>query len=362
MRILYLFTHDIVLHAGVSNKVISQSNAWKYLGHEVKICNMSLKKNQIRLSPFLKEDVYFRKSVFYGAKFLFRDIDEFNPDVIYFRFELYKPYIGKILKRFISVIELNTDNYSEMKLKSRKRLKGKIRFLYYLLTKNKIYKNIDGIVTVSDEIANLPQIAKWNKPSISIPNSIDIRKYPILKKKCKNKTPNILFLGTPDHLWHGLDKILDLAKTTKDKLFFHIVGIDNLNSNNLPNVKFYGHLTKNDYQEIVALCHIGIGSLAFHRLGVIASPLKVREYLAFGLPIIIGYSETAFAGFELPEWVLELPNEQNNVTNNVEQILQFCEEMKNRIVSHEESKKYIDSMLIEKKKLEFMKNLLNSGS
>ncbi|RLC45414.1 MAG: hypothetical protein DRI23_13600, partial [Candidatus Cloacimonadota bacterium] len=82
MRILYLFTHDIVLHAGVSNKVISQSNAWKYLGHEVKICNMSLKKNQIRLSPFLKEDVYFRKSVFYGAKFLFRDIDEFNPDVI----------------------------------------------------------------------------------------------------------------------------------------------------------------------------------------------------------------------------------------------------------------------------------------
>ncbi|MCK4655075.1 MAG: hypothetical protein KAU01_11595 [Candidatus Cloacimonetes bacterium] len=360
MKIVYLFTHDIVKHAGVTKKVLSQTQAWKNLGNKVKICNISLKKKQIPLSSFSKKDVYFRESIFYGAKFLFKDISEFKPDIIYFRFEPYKPYVGKILKKYKTIAELNTDDYSEMRLNAKKSLIRKIRFLYYLITRNKIYKNIDGFVTVTDEIANLPHILKWEKPSISIPNSINIIKYPILKKKSKSKIPHVLFIGTPNHPWHGIDKILDLAIRTENKLFFHIVGMDKRNYLTLSNVKFYGHLTKDKYQEIVTLCQIGIGSLAFHRLGINeACPLKIREYLTYGLPIIIGYSDTAFVTSKLPEWVLELPNESNNISNNVDLILKFCKKMKNRIIHHDEIKNYIDSNILERKKLVFFKKIID---
>ena len=36
MRIIYLFTHDLVKHAGVTKKVLSQTSAWKNQGHTVK--------------------------------------------------------------------------------------------------------------------------------------------------------------------------------------------------------------------------------------------------------------------------------------------------------------------------------------
>ena len=360
MRIVYLFTHDIVKHAGVTKKVLSQTEAWENLGHDVKICNISLKKNQIPLSPFSQKDVYYRESIFYGAKFLFKDISEFKPDIIYFRFEPYKPYIGKLLSRYKTITELNTDNYKEMKLNAKKNLISKIRFLYYVITRNKIYKDINGFVAVTNEIAILPYIIKWQKPSISIPNSIEIIKYPILKKRSKSKIPHVLFIGTPDHSWHGLDKILDLAKKTENELFFHIVGMDRQNCHNLSNVKFYGHLTKDKYQEIVTLCHIGIGSLAFHRLGINeACPLKIREYLTYGLPIIVGYSDVAFVKSKLPEWVLELPNENDNISNNVDLILQFCKKMKNRIIHHDEIKNYIDSNILEREKLVFFKKIID---
>ena len=318
-----------------------------------------MKKNQIPLSPFSKKDVYFRESIFYGEKSLFKDISEFKPDVIYLRFEPYKPYIGKILNRYKTIVELNTDNYKEMKLNAKINVMSKIRFLYYLLTRSMIYKNTDFFVSVTDEIALLPYISKWERPTITIPNSINIINYPILKKETKDIIPQILFIGTPNHPWHGLDKILDLAKRTENQLFFHIIGMDQQSQLSSSNVKFYGHLKKEKYQAIVRLCHIGIGSLAFHRLGINeACPLKIREYLSYGLPIIVGYSEAAFVNDQLPEWVLELPNENNNISNNVDSILKFCHEMKNRIIHHDEVKNYIDSNILEKKKLNFISKII----
>lgn len=42
-------------------------------------------------------------------------------------------------------------------------------------------------------------------------------------------------------------------------------------------------------------CQVCIGTLALHRKNMTeASPLKTREYLAHGFPVIIGYKDTAF--------------------------------------------------------------------
>jgi hypothetical protein len=360
MKIIYLFTHDLIKHSGVTKKVISQTNILKKLGHQVKICNISLQKSQISLSPFKDNEVYYRNNIFNGPKRLIQDINKYNPDIIYFRFEPYKPYLGKILKNYKVIVELNTNDYKEMKLHSKKNFDRKIRFHYYNMTKSLIYKNIVGFVAVTDEIANLPHILKWKKPSISIPNSIDINNYKTQKISKSNNISNILFMGNLDHEWNGIDKIIDLAKKTVGKLYFHIIGLNNKYRTDFENIKFYGYLQKKEYLEIVKKCDIGLGTVALHRKQMFeACPLKVREYLAYGLPIIIGYSDATFVNSKLPEWVLELPNENNNISNNVGLILEFCKKMKNRIIHHDEIKNYIDSNILEINKLVFFKKIID---
>ena len=359
MRIVYLFTHDIVKHAGVTKKVLSQTEAWKNFGHEVKIFNIILKKEYLNTKGILEADRYYRINIFKEPENLLNDMESFSPDIVYMRFELYKPFLGKILKKNNTVIELNTDDFSELKHNFQKNFFQLYRFIYYNITKQLLYKKAAGFIAVSSEIKNLDYLQKFKNKVEVIPNSINLIKYNVQKEKKNNNVINILFMGNLEHEWNGIDKVFELAKKTVGKLNFHIIGLNKKYKTDFENIKFYGYLQKEEYLEIVRKCDIGLGTVALHRKKMYeASPLKVREYLAYGLPIIIGYSDTAFVKSILPEWVLELPNENNNVSNNIDLILKFCKKMKNRIIHHEEINGYIDSNILERKKLIFFKKIL----
>jgi glycosyltransferase involved in cell wall biosynthesis len=233
-----------------------------------------------------------------------------------------------------------------------------------LLTRNFIIKYSKGFVAVSNEILALSHIKKYKKDNIVIPNSLNLVEYPILKRSDKgNVIPHILFMGTFDYPWHGIDKIIQLAQKTEDKLFFHIIGSDGKNYIDLKNVKFYGYLSREEYTKIVSKCDIGIGTLALHRKKMNeTSALKVLEYLAYGLPIIIGSNDTAFFNIKrLPKWVLKLPNKENNVLENIDRIVDFCYEIKNYVVCHKDVEKYIDSLKLEKQRMEFFKKILQEA-
>jgi len=78
------------------------------------------------------------------------------------------------------------------------------------------------------------------------------------------------------------------------------------------NVKAHGFLSFSRYVPILADADVGIGALALHRNRMNeASPLKVREYLALGLPAIIGYEDTDFP--DGAPFLLCLPNEESNI-------------------------------------------------
>jgi len=78
-----------------------------------------------------------------------------------------------------------------------------------------------------------------------------------------------------------------------------------------------------------------------------------------GLPVILGYIDTAFVGEEIPPWVLEIPNVEKNLMNFESEILNFCKEWHGRRVLVSEVKPFIDSQIIESKKLDFLKSLCN---
>jgi hypothetical protein len=97
---------------------------------------------------------------------------------------------------------------------------------------------------------------------------------------------------------------------------------------------------------------VALGSMALHRnLMNEASPLKVREYLAYGIPTIIGYHDTDFPDGH--PFILELPNEENNVESNLDKIRRFVSEVKGRRIERE-TIAHIDVKIKELQRFKFL--------
>lgn len=141
-----------------------------------------------------------------------------------------------------------------------------------------------------------------------------------------------VFLGSAGQAWHGVDHIAELA-AAKPHWRFDIVGVERgeLALPIPPNMTFHGRLLQRGYQPLLDRADIAIGTLALYRKGMEeASPLKVREYLANGLPVITAYRETDFP--EPVPFVLQLPNRPGNVLENLPAIERFARSWKGRRV------------------------------
>ncbi len=356
MKIAYLLMWDLLSNNGVTKKVKYQVDIWQAAGHEVRVFCVFPNKPQGRI-PYHDNYHFFSFSEYdqfrlFEPDGLFENIARFSPDIIYLRYELWKYYLSKIIKIAPTIIELNSDDITEYR--AQKGLKGFLKVYYNLLTRDLLLGGSAGLIGVTHELLRMPCNARHNKPSAIIPNGIPLCQFPLNKIKKHNSIPQLVFIGSPRQAWHGVDKILRLAEKTEGRLQFHIIGLSGVGS---PNVTYYGYLPQNEYEDIIRKCDIGIGTLALHRKNMLeACPLKVREYLAYGLPIIIGYQDTAFLQSGTLEWVLQLENREENVDEAVERIVDFCYKMKDKIVNHEETG-FIDINYTERKRLDFFESI-----
>lgn len=355
MKIAYILEWDISKDSGVLNKVLSQTKIWKEQGHDVIIFAITPnKRNECKIN-YIKQysiDVrllkgslktYLNKII--SIKKVQKDLEEFKPDIVYIRQSIWYPGIDKLLSSFNSIMELNTDDLNEIKLLP------KIKQYVYLYGREKMIRSIKGFVSVSYEIEELYK--KYNKPIVTIANGYDISKIPKFEKH-KNKRKQVIFVGSPDQPWHGVEKIVYMAKKLPE-FDFHIVGpILNL-SEKINNLTFHGYLEKKELFELYKKMDVGIGTLSLYKKKMQeASTLKVREYIAFKLPVILGYKDTDLDG---KEYVLNIGNYENNVIDNIEKIRKF-------INNSEELSKKINPTIIsyevkEKKRLEFFKYVKN---
>lgn len=373
MKIAYLLNWELNSQDGVSKKVYAQTHAWLAAGHDVQIFSILTETitefgdvpfcqvKKVEAANILQE----YRTVFKAYQAMFSYLQEFKPDVIYFRFDIYQPALTPILQNFPTVVEINTNDVEELKLIARKNIKGKIRFFYHLLVRNHYFKQMKGFCCVTHEIAALPNIQKFKKPVFVIPNALDSREFtcPVLPGASSGLIPRLVFMGSPKQAWHGLDKLMELARHTLGKLHFDIIGTYGEEFlDKLSNVTFHGYLKKHQYEKVVCSGDIGICTLALHRNNMQeASPLKTREYLAYGLPIILAYKDTAFLDQELPDWALQLPNRETNIRDHLQDIIRFCYQNKNRRLSKAETDKFIDSSSFESQRLENLVQIAFKG-
>ena len=88
-----------------------------------------------------------------------------------------------------------------------------------------------------------------------------------------------------------------------------------------------------------------------------ACPLKVREYLGHGLPVVIAYEDTDFVG-EQPWFLLRLPNRESNVADGIGAISTFLNDVRGRRVPRSDVADRIGSHVKERRRLDFIQGLL----
>ena len=354
MRIAYLF-HVNDHNLGVFRKISSQLSAWENLGNDVAAFH-------ITASPIAREKwTSFRyRSAIQGTASRMRAwadaataISTWKPDLVYFRYDVYFPSLWRLFAEHRTVVEINTDDLKEYSLN------WGLRSMYNHATRGLILGRASGIVYVSGELSTSPCFSKYGKAGLVIGNSIDLSQYAVLPPPAST-TPRLVFIGSPGQVWHGVDKVVTLARRFP-AWHFDIIGSndDTLAAEGLSNLQFHGYLQRGHYEKILANADVAIGTLALHRNGMNeASPLKVREYMAFGIPTIIGYHDTDFPTGA--PFLLTLPNFDGNIEDFLDSIEHFVYSWMGRRLLRS-SVRHLDVSVKEAQRLEFMARVVEDA-
>jgi hypothetical protein len=261
-------------------------------------------------------------------------VAKFQPNYIYTRYPFFHPLIFLLLIRYPSVLEINTLEKKEMLINLHNKRSLAFRAIYYavMFTRSFFLSRAKAIFFVTKELLDHQDYRHFSNKYF-LPNSISSKHFADLKQVSDRERINLLFIGTYGHSWHGIDKIEMLANLVP-QFNFHIVGAL---GDDKSNITYYGVMNKEQISSLMNSMDICIGSLSINVLGLSqACPLKVREYIAAGFPVILGYEDAAFTD-GLPNWVFMIDFEHLNV----QQFLEFCYQNKNYLVSGEDKIKYI---------------------
>lgn len=155
-----------------------------------------------------------------------------------------------------------------------------------------------GIIAVTREIGEheLGRISRA-KPLLVYPNGVLMcETLPEPLNTPIAGPPKLFFMASSFATWQGLDRLINSAKLSQDEFTIHIVGnvshYDRSNAINDKRFIFHGKLDQDSARDLLTTCHLGLSSFALDRKSMSeACTLKVREYLAMGVPVYAGHRD-----------------------------------------------------------------------
>ena len=316
MNVAFLFPSVIDDEKVIWRKALLQAQLLRELGHNVRIFSFSKAGASLSTAKHFAFPLVPGKSKETQLRQLVRKLIESQPDVAYLRRELWHPSYKRLMQSVPTVAEINTDEVREFSLTM-----PFLRRIYASLTHRLWEKHCAGFVAVTYELA---RNVKAKVPVTVIANGIAAANTnPASNGKTATK-PHLFFSCTGGYSWHGIDKFVSLAKEFPEWQFTFAGDLPpEWSSYSAPaNLTAHGRLSAAAADQLLADANIGVGTLGLHRKGMAeACPLKVRTYLSYGLPSIIGYHDTDFSQ-PLP-YICQLPNEESNVLKHRDQIAEF---------------------------------------
>lgn len=277
---------------------------------------------------------------FHLLKTAFKQIENQNPQFIYFRYPRSEPlflFFLKLIKikypKIIILSEIPTYPYDQEGQKLTNFSQKTMIFLDKT-TRNFLKKYIDKIVVVAY------QGEVFGISSITIQNGIDVSSTPIMPlQKTLNQAINIIGVGNIE-FWHGYDRvILGLQQYYASplqtyNLNFHIISPETQEIKRLKilvqekklseYVIFHGFQQQDNLEILFAQCQIAIGDLGSYRKGLKeTSALKIRDYIARGIPYI-----SCVYDRDIPEnfpYCLKVASDDSLI--NMDDVIQFVEQV-----------------------------------
>ncbi len=175
------------------------------------------------------------------------------------------------------------------------------------------------------------------RPAMNIVNGVNVAALTPHTPNPQDNTVRLLALASMSG-WHGYDRILYSLAAYHGETPVHIdfvggdgdgslakwqalvqeLGVDN-------RVTFHGPLYGKALDDRVAACDVGVGSLGMYRYGITQGmTLKLREYLARGLPFISAVDDPALP--EDPAFALRVPNDDTSI--DMQAVVTFAQHAK----------------------------------
>ncbi len=367
MKIAYISTGDPpeAITGGVGKKMIQLANIWCELGHHgypLAICRGSaivpgigvIPRPGSTLSPMLRAI-----TMPFGAEISVRELSQklkaYQPDIIFLRLgSVWVPALQNLFRMAPVIIEINTNDLGEGKLR------GPVVYWMKQITRRMLLNQASGYIPVSHELASDLKSGHYHKPSLVISNGIDLRKITPIPAPC-NHRPKLILVGSPNIPWHGVDKLVRLANLKPD-IQIEIIGLTEKEAGVYPipsNVSFKGFVPVQELPVHLAEADAACGTLALHRKGMNeASTLKVREALAYGIPLVLAYDDTDLMEIN-SETILRIPNIEPNVELYADQIHNFCYAMLGKRVLRDMIAPCIDQVNKERQRIAFFEGFLS---
>ncbi|WP_066164456.1 glycosyltransferase family protein [Aliarcobacter cryaerophilus] len=325
---------------GLDKKIKEQAYASKDLGIDIEFVILNQDINKIQDNIIYKK--IKKSSILKQKLFRFKVIKENfnfdNYDLIILRYPMTTDFSSQsFIKRYGYKIisEHHTDEIGELKT-----LGNSISNKFRIFLENKFSKiyleNVKSIIGVTNEIRILECNKSFTpKKSFVFSNGIDVNKVKIANRIRFTNELNAIFVASVFSPWQGLDRVLK--------------GLINYSSNIKINIKLIGKIPK-EYDELIIKLqnknniyiilkdyvepknlnieydnqHLAIGTLTQFRTNMQEScPLKVREYIASGIPFIYAYNDSDLNGSEY--FTLKLESNDNPI--DFEKVIEFAKKI-----------------------------------
>jgi len=353
-----------ILAGGVGAKIKKQMTLWRQAGETARLfalsaqpvplpdCEQFLFQPAVRLPllKFLSREVSRSRAL----SQLIAAVRAYQPDIIYLRFGLFTFPLQRLFRVAPLVMEVNSNDLAEYRMRG--------LFFYWLnrLTRGISFSRASGLIFPTHELARMNQ--RYQQRFAVIANGVDLEsRSPLLAPA--NDTPALALVVTPGAKWHGVDKLIRLAHACPD-LTIHIAGYEAKDlSAPLPlNLRLHGFLNQDGLRSLLAAVDVAFGTLALHRKDMReACPLKTREALAYGIPLILAYEDTDLQNVNM-ETLLRLPNTENNVEENIKQIHDFAYQMRGQRVNLNLIAPLLDQRKKEAQRLAFFAQMIAEES
>ena len=325
--------------SGVAQKSFALADAMRRAGRTVRLVAISDRPLPPVLPPFL--DVYSSPKNKYWAQ-AERFLSSLKGDeVVLFRYPFASESLLHLVEKFGTriIFEHNTIEHAEMLLLQRahfKRqpfsfrpsyLKYALKTLFFNSTEESelggnILQKVRGGVCVSHEIMRYECGRYKNYQTSVIANGAEVTTVPNdTFPKPIDELRLVMLIGS-DAVWHGYERLIQSLRHANLPMPVRLllVGMDRPPSFDWPSdsqhvVEWMGRKSKREVADILQTCHVAVGTLALYKKSMTeASPLKVRECLLMGLPMIIGYHDTdVSADGRFEPYLFQVPNDDSNI-------------------------------------------------